>query len=190
MRTIRRSRAKSVLIAGRHVSGVAIRKIVGLAPVECVDLKVRVQVVAGTYMLANDGWERHEEAAATYPDLWENNRNSERKSLLKKLLKVKESLKKEDTELQSKVEQVTETYRQSSTNLTNLTTMLREENVPSVMTNLEAIQNTLNSKNAHHTTLAESYKYLVWNMGPRLTNIEETQSFIHILPQSILKLQK
>ncbi|GKB09297.1 hypothetical protein Tco_0837609, partial [Tanacetum coccineum] len=98
------------------------------------------------------------------------------KSLLKWLFKSQDVLKKEDTELQSKVEQVTETYRQSSTNLTNLTTMLREENVPSVMTNLEAIQNTLNSKNAHHTTLAESYKYLVWNMGPRLTKIEETQS--------------
>ncbi|GKG55115.1 hypothetical protein Tco_0563102, partial [Tanacetum coccineum] len=45
MRTTKRSKAKSVLIAERHVSGVAIRRVVGLTPREWVDLKVRVQVV-------------------------------------------------------------------------------------------------------------------------------------------------
>ncbi|GJR35554.1 zinc finger, CCHC-type containing protein [Tanacetum coccineum] len=82
------------------------------------------------------------------------------------------------TKLNFHMKEFINTYHQSSTNLLNLTKMIRKENVTGLMHIVEAIQNTVNAQAAHRDTLAESYKSLAWNAGPRLTKIELTQESI------------
>ncbi|GKC71857.1 hypothetical protein Tco_1117740 [Tanacetum coccineum] len=52
--------------------------------------------------------------------------------------------------------------------------MLKEANSPGVMHLIEAIQTAVNDQRSHHDTLAGSYKYLAWNLGPRLNKVEDT----------------
>ncbi|GJR07371.1 hypothetical protein Tco_0530355 [Tanacetum coccineum] len=73
------------------------------------------------------------------------------------------------------MKEVIKTYRESSTNLLNISEMLRVANVPGLMHTLDTIQNTLNTHVNHHATLVESYRPLAWNAGPRLTKIKPSQ---------------
>ncbi|GKD70685.1 hypothetical protein Tco_1324775, partial [Tanacetum coccineum] len=82
------------------------------------------------------------------------------------------------TKLNFYMKEFINTYHQSSTNLLNLTKMIRKENVTGLMHIVEAIQNTVNAQAAYRDTLDESYKSLAWNAGPRLTKIELTQESI------------
>ncbi|GJV21050.1 ribonuclease H-like domain-containing protein [Tanacetum coccineum] len=82
------------------------------------------------------------------------------------------------TKLNFHMKEFINTYHQSSTNLLNLTKMIRKKNVTGLMHIVEAIQNTVNAQAAYRDTLDESYKSLAWNAGPRLTKIELTQESI------------
>ncbi|GKA21587.1 hypothetical protein Tco_0701576 [Tanacetum coccineum] len=76
------------------------------------------------------------------------------------------------------MKEVIKTYQQSSSNLLSLVKMLKEENVHGLMHTLKAIQNAINAQVDHHDTLAESYRSLAYNVGPRLTKIKLSQESI------------
>ncbi|GJY44178.1 hypothetical protein Tco_0432391 [Tanacetum coccineum] len=80
------------------------------------------------------------------------------------------------TELNLIIKEVVNTYRQSSTNLINLTELIWETNILGLRNTLEAIQNNVNAHAAHHDTLENSYRSLALHVGPRLTKIELNQS--------------
>ncbi|GJT15960.1 hypothetical protein Tco_0874666 [Tanacetum coccineum] len=76
------------------------------------------------------------------------------------------------------MKEVIKTYQQSSSNLLSLVEMLKEANVHGLMHTLKAIQNAINTQVDHHDTLAESYRSLAYNVGPRLTKIKLSQESI------------
>ncbi|GJW33877.1 hypothetical protein Tco_0053909 [Tanacetum coccineum] len=78
------------------------------------------------------------------------------------------------------MKEVIKAYRPSFTNLINLADMLTEANVPGLMNTLEAIRNTLNAQMDHLSTRTESSRSMAWNVGFRLTKIENTQTVIQI----------
>nr|GEU83834.1 hypothetical protein [Tanacetum cinerariifolium] len=117
--------------------------------------------------LAIDGCNRHEEVAASYAD--------SRANVVEFHDEVAEARDKSDA-----VVTITETYSKSSSNLIDLTGMLRQANIPNINIILEAINTTINHQNEHHSVLADSYKSLTWILGPMLTKIEETQRTIQM----------
>ncbi|GKB42847.1 hypothetical protein Tco_0887789 [Tanacetum coccineum] len=105
--------------------------------------------------------EKHEEATASYVDL-----KAETKGFHGQVLSKVEEALKEDSALNVK----------SSTNLITFANMLREVNIPGVMRLLEDIQTAVNTQRAHHDTLVESYKSLLWNLAPRLRRLKPSFS--------------
>ncbi|GJZ34604.1 hypothetical protein Tco_0580421 [Tanacetum coccineum] len=92
-------------------------------------------------------------------------------------LKVQEVLRAE-SELKEKVKSLIDTKLNNSKNLSKVTELLRRENLPNAITSLEAIQGAVNQQHVHHTTFDRPIRSLTWNLGPRLTKIEETQTDI------------
>ncbi|GJV13838.1 hypothetical protein Tco_1355379 [Tanacetum coccineum] len=81
-------------------------------------------------------------------------------------------------QLNMHMKEVIKTYQQSSSNLLSLVEMLKEANAHGLMHTLKAIQNAINTQVDHHYTLAESYRSLAYNVGPRLTKIKLSQESI------------
>ncbi|GKB88017.1 hypothetical protein Tco_0960289 [Tanacetum coccineum] len=129
---------------------------------------------AGSLIL-EDNWVKHEEAAASYAYLKatvegfaaeaDNNRNNfdiainsvmesgeqingarveEHNSLLKALNRVSETLEA-DFALKATMQKMADTNTSTSGNITNLTKLLRNANLPEILTQLNAFQTSLNS---------------------------------------------
>ncbi|GKE30234.1 hypothetical protein Tco_1445618 [Tanacetum coccineum] len=64
------------------------------------------------------------------------------------------------TALKTHMQQIVETYKQSSTNFITLTNLLKDVNISRVMKLLGDIQNTVITLNALHATLADSFRSL------------------------------
>ncbi|GJY06440.1 hypothetical protein Tco_0373494 [Tanacetum coccineum] len=81
-------------------------------------------------------------------------------TIIRILTYIQESVKTEDHELKTMLQQLTETYFKSSTNLIDLTLTLRVANIPNMKTLMEAIQNNVIYQNDHYKSLVDSYKEL------------------------------
>ncbi|GJZ14545.1 hypothetical protein Tco_0550222 [Tanacetum coccineum] len=122
--------------------------------------------------VAEDNWEKHEEA------ILHQDKAQHVEEINKILTNLKEvqDVGKDDPAMNSK--EVVNTYKQISTNLVNLTELIKEANILGLRNSLEAIQNIVNALAARHETLANSYRYLAWNVSPRLTKIKLNQESI------------
>ncbi|GKA87325.1 hypothetical protein Tco_0809036 [Tanacetum coccineum] len=101
--------------------------------------------------LANDGWNTHEEGAASYVDLHA------------KLATVSETLEA-DSKLKTRLQTIVNTNIRTFDNITNLSELLRNGNVTGVMTRLDALQKSFNILNAQQATLSDSCQSLAWNL--------------------------
>ncbi|GJW42750.1 hypothetical protein Tco_0071549 [Tanacetum coccineum] len=110
------------------------------------------------FKLSEDNWVKHEEVVASYADLRAVLKEvDERKTLLKSLDRVSKTLEA-DSALKATMKAIADTNTINSNNITGLTKLLRNANLPEIMTKLNAFQTSLNSLSSQCASILESLK--------------------------------
>ncbi|GJV13777.1 hypothetical protein Tco_1355318 [Tanacetum coccineum] len=125
--------------------------------------------------VAEDSWEKHEEAAASYANLkheiegfddgtYKANKNTD--AALRNYQQILNLFK-------------TEAYTKNSTNLTKLLTLMKTFNFLGLKSIVDSLKAVVDAQNDHLSKWAESSASLAWSVGPQITRIENTQAHIH-----------
>nr|GEX47119.1 hypothetical protein [Tanacetum cinerariifolium] len=138
-----------------------------------------------------------EEVFVAGEDIDEDNQADEeehqltRGDLLNALNGVTETLKaiqdavKEDTSLKKKVVEATEAYLKNSTHLTELFTLIKKFNFQRLKSSMESLQATALSQDKHLAEWAKLSTSIAWNIGPRMTAVENSQAIIRTKVSSL-----
>ncbi|GJW27695.1 hypothetical protein Tco_0044570 [Tanacetum coccineum] len=125
--------------------------------------------------------DKHVEVATSYVDLRESVEGFCNEYLTTRAhtaITIHREVLRAEFKLKEKVKSLIDTKLNNSKNLSEVTKLLRRGNIPNDITSFEAIQGAVNQQHAHHTTFDRPIRSLTWNLGPRLTKIEETQTNI------------
>nr|GEZ60737.1 hypothetical protein [Tanacetum cinerariifolium] len=85
---------------------------------------------------------------------------------------------KKDLALNKKVLEAVEAYTKNSSNLTDLLTLVKDLDFPSIKSTIESLQADIISQNDHRAKRAESFALMAWSVGPKMTRIENTYATI------------
>nr|GEY87582.1 hypothetical protein [Tanacetum cinerariifolium] len=84
----------------------------------------------------------------------------------------------EDTSLKKKVVEATEAYLKNSTHLAELLTLIKKFHFQRLKSSMESLQATALSQDKHLAEWAKLSTSIAWNLGPRMTDIENSQAII------------
>ncbi|GKB09204.1 hypothetical protein Tco_0837516, partial [Tanacetum coccineum] len=116
-----------------------------------------------------------------------------RGDLLNALNGVTETLKaiqdavKEDLVLNKKVIEATKAYTKNSTHITELLTLIKNFDFQGFKSSVESLQATALSQDKHLAECVKSSTSIAWNLGPRMTAIENSQAEIRNEVSSLRK---
>ncbi|GJV60187.1 hypothetical protein Tco_1466287 [Tanacetum coccineum] len=102
-------------------------------------------------------------------------------------LKAIQDAVKEDHVLNKKVLEATKAYTKNSTYLTELLTLIKKFYFQGLKSLVESLQSTALTQEEHLASWAKSSTFMAWNLGPRMTAVESSQSKIRSEISSLRK---
>ncbi|GKE66258.1 hypothetical protein Tco_1520419 [Tanacetum coccineum] len=125
--------------------------------------RINEKAWCGLNEVAEDHWEKHKEAAASYADLkWSledfihtSLTNTSMRAILTNLKEVQDVVK-EDPALNKKVIEATEAYTKNSTNLTELLSLIKNFDFQGLKSSVESLQASALRQDEHLTAWAKS----------------------------------
>nr|GFA85053.1 hypothetical protein [Tanacetum cinerariifolium] len=130
-----------------------------------------------------DNLAKPKEAVASYADLkmevvgFHDATNRENKNringVLTNLKEVQNTIK-EDHALNKKVLDVAEAYTKNSSNLIELLTLVKDFDFTSFKSTVESFQATITAQNDSLDKRDESFAFMAWSVGPRMTRIKNS----------------
>ncbi|GJZ79940.1 hypothetical protein Tco_0644777 [Tanacetum coccineum] len=127
----------------------------------------------------------HEEPAVSYADLGSSIEGYHAENVDHKEQTHKLEAIKDDPALNKKVIEATKAYTKNSTNLIELLTLVKHFDFYSLMSAVESLKATTLSQDKYLAEWAKSSTSMAWNLGPRVTAIENSQAAIRTKVSSL-----